>query len=56
MAAVIHDANMDIQGRATFEPRGTERTLLTMSVDVPRLVDPEKIEFMRSMMQRASKT
>ena len=53
MAAVIHDANMDIQGRATFEPRGTERTLLTMSVDIPGLDDSEKIEFMRSMMQRS---
>jgi hypothetical protein len=53
MGAVIHDANMDIQGRATFEPRGTDETLLTMSVDVPGLDDPEKIEFMRSMMQRS---
>jgi uncharacterized protein YndB with AHSA1/START domain len=53
MGAVIHDANMDIQGRATFEPRGTDETLLTMSVAVPGLDDPEKVEFMRSMMQRS---
>jgi polyketide cyclase/dehydrase/lipid transport protein len=53
MAAVIHDANMDIQGRATFEPRGPERTLLTLSVDIPELDDPEKVTFMRAMMQRS---
>ena len=53
MAAVIHDANMDIHGRATFEPRGAERTLLTLSVDVPELDDPEKVTFMRAMMQRS---
>jgi Polyketide cyclase / dehydrase and lipid transport len=53
MGAAIHDANMDIHGRATFEVRGAERTLLTMSVDVPGLDDPEKVEFMRSMMQRS---
>ena len=56
MKAVIHDANMDIQGRAMFEPRGAERTLLTMSVDIPGLDDPEKVEFMRSMMQRSVDT
>jgi hypothetical protein len=53
MGAVIHDANMDIQGRAVFEPRGAERTMLTMSVDVPGLDDPDKVEFMRTMMQRS---
>jgi hypothetical protein len=53
MGAVIHDANMDIQGRAVFESRGAERTVLTMFVDVPALDDPEKVEFMRSMMQRS---
>ena len=53
MSAVIRDANMDIQGRATFEPRGAEQTLLTMSVDIPGFDDPEKVEFMRSMMQRS---
>jgi uncharacterized protein YndB with AHSA1/START domain len=53
MVAVIHDANMDIQGGATFEPRGTERTLLSISVDIPGLDDPEKVEFMRSMMERS---
>ena len=56
MGAVIHDANMDIQGRATFEPRGTERTVLAMSVDIPGFDDPEKVEFMRSMMQRSVDT
>jgi hypothetical protein len=53
MGAVIHDANMDIQGRARFDPRGAEGTLLTLSVDIPGLDDPEKVEFMRSMMQRS---
>ena len=52
MGAVIHDANMDIQGRAMFEPRGS-RTLLTMSVAIPGFDDPEKVQFMRSMMERS---
>ncbi len=52
MGAVIHDANMDIQGRATFEPRGEEQTLLTISVDIPGFDDPEKVEFLRSEMQQ----
>jgi hypothetical protein len=53
MAAEIHDANMDIYGRGTFERLAEGRTLLTMSVDVPGLDDPEKIEFLSSMMQRS---
>jgi hypothetical protein len=53
IATAIHDANMDIRGRATFEPHGAERTLLTVSADVPGLEDPEKVEFLRSMMQRS---
>jgi uncharacterized membrane protein len=53
MGTVIHDANMDIQGRAVFESLGADRTMLSMSVDVPGLEDPDKVEFMRSMMQRS---
>ena len=51
MSVLIHDSNMDIRGTSTFEPRGAERTLLTISVDVPGMEDPEKVQFMRSMMQ-----
>jgi uncharacterized protein YndB with AHSA1/START domain len=53
IATVIHDANMDMRGRATLEPRGSERTLLTVSADLPGLEDPGKMEFLRSMMQRS---
>jgi uncharacterized membrane protein len=53
MATAIHDSNMEIRGRTTFEPRDGERTLVTVSADIPGLEDPEKIEFLRSMMQRS---
>jgi hypothetical protein len=53
MASVIHDANMDIQGRAMFEPRDAGRTNVTVSADFPGLEDREKIEFLRSLMQRS---
>ena len=53
MAMAIRDANMDMSGRAVFEPRGDERTLLVVSADVPGLDDPEKVEFLRAMMRRS---
>jgi hypothetical protein len=53
MASVIHDANMDIQGRAMFEPRDAGRTHVTVSADFPGLEDREKVEFLRSLMQRS---
>jgi hypothetical protein len=53
MGIAIHDANMDMSGRAVFEPHGDERTLLTVSADIPGFDDPEKVEFLRSMMQRS---
>ncbi len=49
----IREGDTEMLGRATFEERGSERTLLTISADVPRLDDPEKAQFLRSMMQRS---
>lgn len=53
IATVIHDANMDMGGRATLEALDPGRTLLTVMADIPGLEDPEKVEFLRSMMQRS---
>ena len=53
IATVIHDTNMDMGGRATFEAVDPRRTLLTVTADIPGLEDPEKVEFLRSMMQRS---
>jgi hypothetical protein len=50
----IRDGNTETHGRATFEERGPERTLLTISADVPALDDPEKAQFLRSLMERSA--
>jgi uncharacterized membrane protein len=52
-AVRIHDGNMDMDGRVTFESPGTGRTRLTVMTDIPSLEDPEKVGFLRSMMQRS---
>ena len=48
----IHDANMEMQGRATFEAEGPSRTRLTVVTDIPGL-DGSKAEFLSSMMERS---
>jgi uncharacterized protein YndB with AHSA1/START domain len=52
-ALSIHDANMEMQGRTTFEPREPERTLLTVSVDIPGLDPSADVDFLTSMMERS---
>ena len=52
-ALSIHDPNMEAQGRATFEDRGSARTLVTVTTRLEGLDDPEKIEFLTRMMQRS---
>ena len=37
MGALTHDGQMEIRGRATFEPLGRRRTKLTVAADVPEL-------------------
>jgi uncharacterized protein YndB with AHSA1/START domain len=52
MGLAIHDANMQMRGRTTFQEQGLDRTLLTMTVDVPGL-DGSKSGFVESMMERS---
>jgi hypothetical protein len=49
----IHDPNMDARGRATFARRGPARTLVTVTTGIEGMDEPEKIEFLRRMMQRS---
>jgi hypothetical protein len=41
VAFVVHDANMEAHGRATFEAVGPDRTVLTVATDFPGLDDPK---------------
>jgi len=52
-AVSIHDPNMDAEGRVTFEARGPDRTLITVSTGVAGMDDSEKLEFLTGMMQRS---
>jgi hypothetical protein len=52
-AVRIHDGNMDMDGRVTFESPGSGRTRMTVTTDIPGLDDPEKVGFLRTMMQRS---
>ena len=52
-ALSIRDANMEMHGRTTFEPRGPERTRLTVSVDIPGSDASADVDFLASMMQRS---
>jgi uncharacterized protein YndB with AHSA1/START domain len=49
---LIHDANMEMQGRATFEADGPDRTLLRVVTDIPGL-DETKASFLSSLMERS---
>ncbi len=48
----IRDANMEMQGRATFEPEGPSQTRLRVITDIPGL-EEERAEFLSSMMARS---
>jgi hypothetical protein len=52
-AVSISDANMEAQGRTTFEARGPSRTLVTVTTAVEGMNDPERLDFLRRMMQRS---
>ncbi len=48
--AVIHDGPVEMRGRATFEAAGRDRTLLTLSAEIPETMDASLI---RRGMQRS---
>jgi uncharacterized protein YndB with AHSA1/START domain len=52
MGARIHDANMEMSGRVTFEEDGPDRTVLTIVTDIPGL-DESKASFLSSMIERS---
>ncbi|HEX6330717.1 MAG TPA: SRPBCC family protein [Actinomycetota bacterium] len=52
-AVSIHDQNMDARGRTTFEARGPACTLVKVTTGIEGMDDPEKLEFLTSMMQRS---
>jgi hypothetical protein len=53
MAARIHDANMDMDGRTTFETDGPDRTVLVIAADIPSL-DVSMASHLSAMMQRSA--
>jgi uncharacterized protein YndB with AHSA1/START domain len=48
---LIHDANMQMRGRTTFQQEGPDTTLLTIVTDIPDL-DESKASVVSSRMQR----
>jgi uncharacterized membrane protein len=53
IAFLVHDANMDMHGRATFEAKDPERTQLTITTDIPGLDDPAANELITRGMERS---
>jgi hypothetical protein len=54
MGAQIHDANLDIAGRVTFESLGEATTRLTIEADFPGM-DEGKAQVMRPGMERTAR-
>jgi uncharacterized protein YndB with AHSA1/START domain len=52
-AVSIHDPNMEAEGRTTFEARGPDMTLVTVTTRLDGMDELEKIEFLTRMMQRS---
>ena len=52
-AVSIHDPNMEAEGRTTFEARGQDMTLVTVTTRLEGMDELEKIEFLTRMMQRS---
>ena len=52
MGAQIRDANMAMEGRATFDEDGPDRTVLRISTDIPG-VDDSQSSHLSAMMQRS---
>jgi hypothetical protein len=50
VAFVVHDANMEAHGRATFDADGLDRTVLTVATDFPGL-DESKVPFVTELME-----
>jgi uncharacterized membrane protein len=53
IAFSVHDANMDMHGRATFEAKDTERTQLTITTEIPGLDDSAANELITKGMERS---
>jgi hypothetical protein len=51
LAMVIHDANMEMSGRTTFEPDGPDTTVLTIATEMPN-VDDSMADVVRTRMER----
>jgi hypothetical protein len=53
LAFSVHDANMKLYGRATFETKEPDRTQLTVTTDIPGLEDPAAKEVITKGMERS---
>lgn len=52
LGMAIHDENMEMRGRTTFEADGPDRTLITVTADIPGL-DEERAGYLASLMDRS---
>lgn len=53
IAFSVHDANMEMQGRATFEAKDPARTQLTVTTDIPEVEDSAAEELITRAMERS---
>lgn len=53
MGAVIKEASFEMPGRATFEPQGPSKTVLTIGGDFPASVDEDQV---LPLMERSART
>lgn len=51
LSMAIHDANMEMTGRTTFESDGPNRTVVTITTEMPNL-DASMADVVKSRMQR----
>jgi polyketide cyclase/dehydrase/lipid transport protein len=51
LAMAIHDSNMEMHARATFEPDGPDKTLLTISTEMPDM-EESVVGVVRGRMER----
>jgi hypothetical protein len=52
---VIHDGPVETRGRATFEAESPNRTVLTISADIPGTDESMDTGMLRTLMERSSR-
>jgi uncharacterized protein YndB with AHSA1/START domain len=54
IGTLIHDGPVEIRGRITFEPIGSQKTLVKTSFEVPSMDEPTDKSFMLKRLERSA--